>query len=256
MRWKAIGKTIRGTSHVQSNKSCEDALAYVMVTSPLNQEVLVCCVADGAGSAKYAAEASSLVTNKAVDYLSKQIMTGNELSEADIISIAEQLYDELNKMAAQRNEPLNEFSCTFLGCVLFDAKSLFFQIGDGAIIRDDGNNNFVAFWWPQNGEYSNTTSFLIDDDNFSQLKIAVVEDSIQEVALFTDGLQLLTLNNESLSVHQPFFSGMFKWLRMATKEEDITILNRKLGEYLDSDTINSRTDDDKTLFMATRLSYG
>jgi len=256
MRWKAIGKAVQGTSHLQSNKLCEDALAYTVVTSPLNGEVLVCCVADGAGSAKYAAEASSLVTSKTVDYLSKQITNSNELTEADIMSVAEQLYDELNELAAQHNEPLNEFSCTFLGCVLFNTKSLFFQVGDGAIIRDDGNNNFVAVWWPQNGEYSNTTSFLIDDDNFSQLKITVVEDSIQEVALFTDGLQMLTLNNESLSVHQPFFTGMFKWLRMATKEEDITILNRKLGEYLDSDTINSRTDDDKTLFLATRLSYG
>src|SRR4051812_2776003 len=241
MRWKAIGKTIQGTSHLQSNKLCEDALAFAVVTSPLNEEILICCVADGAGSAKYAAEASSLVTSKTVDFLSKQIFISNELTEADIISIAEQLYDELNELALKRNEPLNEFSCTFLGCVLFDTKSLFFQIGDGAIIRDDGNNNFVAVWWPQNGEYSNTTSFLVDDDHFSQLKIAVVEDNVQEVALFTDGLQLLALNNESLSVHQPFFNGMFKWLRMAIKEEDVTILHRKLGEYLDSDTINSRT---------------
>src|SRR3954454_15993902 len=124
MRWKAIGKSVCGTSHLQSNKPCEDALAYAVVTSPLNEEVLICCVADGAGSAKYAAEASSLVTSRTVDYLSKQIMVRNELSEADFISMAEQLYDELNKMAAQRNEPLNEFSCTFLGCVLFDAKSL------------------------------------------------------------------------------------------------------------------------------------
>ena len=53
------------------------------------------------------------------------------------------------------------------------------------------------------------------------MKIAVVEDNIQEVALFTDGLQLLALNNENLSVHQPFFTSMFKWLRMATKDVDI-----------------------------------
>ncbi len=94
MRWKAIGKAIRGTSHLQSGKPCEDALAYKVVTSPLNGEVLVCCVSDGAGSATYAAEASSLVTAKTVDYLSEQIMKSDELAEADIISIAEQLYDD------------------------------------------------------------------------------------------------------------------------------------------------------------------
>src|SRR3954452_14025178 len=128
MRWKAIGKSVCGTSHLQSNKPCEDALAYAVVTSPLNEEVLICCVADGAGSAKYAAEASSLVTAKTVDYLSKQLITSNELTEADIISVAEQLYDELKERAVQHNEPLNEFSCTFLGCVLYATKSLFFQI--------------------------------------------------------------------------------------------------------------------------------
>src|SRR3954470_18681049 len=125
MRWKAIGKAVRGTSHLQSGKSCEDALQYAVVSSPLNGEVLVCCISDGAGSAKYAAEASSLVTIKTVDYLSEQIMNSNELAEADIMSVAEQLYDELSELAAQRNEPLNEFSCTFLGCVLFNNRNLF-----------------------------------------------------------------------------------------------------------------------------------
>src|SRR3954470_6371756 len=107
MRWKAIGKAVRGTSHLQSGKPCEDALQYAVVTSPLNGEVLVCCVSDGAGSAKYAAEVSSLVTTKTVDYLSEQIMNSNELTEGDIIAVAEQVYDELDKMAVQRNEPLN-----------------------------------------------------------------------------------------------------------------------------------------------------
>jgi hypothetical protein len=247
---------VRGTSHVQANKSCEDSLAYAVVTSLLNEEVLLCCVSDGAGSAKYAAAASSLVTARTIAYLSELVANSNVIKEADILVTVEKVYEELKDIAAQSNEPLNEFSCTYLGCVLFHNTSIFFQVGDGAIIRDDGNDNYVTVWWPQNGEYSNTTSFLIDDYNFCHLKIAVVEDNVQEVALFTDGLQLLTLNNENLSVHQPFFSGMFKWLRMAVKDEEIDILNRKLGEYLDSDNINSRTDDDKTLFLATRLSNG
>jgi len=256
MRWKVIGSAVQGISHLQCGKPCEDALNYAVVNTSYNGDVLVCCVSDGAGSAKYAAEASSLVISKAVDYLSEQITNSGDIGEAAIMSVAEQLYEALKELALQRNEPLNEFSCTFLGCVLFDNKSLFFQIGDGAIIKDDGNNNFVTVWWPQNGEYSNTTSFLIDDPTFCHLKITVVEAHVQEVALFTDGLQLLTLNNENLSVHQPFFTSMFKWLRMAVKQEDIDILNRKLREYLNSDAINSRTDDDKTLFLATRLSYG
>lgn len=256
MRWKVIGQSVAGTSHQQVNKPCEDALAYTVVAAPQGEDVLICCVADGAGSARYAAIASALVTTKTVDYLSETIVNNTNIHEPDIVAVAEKLYEELQAMAAQYEEPLNEFSCTYLGCILFNNKSIFFQIGDGAMVRDDGNNHYVPVWWPENGEYSNITFFLVDDYHFGHLKTITIEESVQEVALFTDGLQLLALNNENFSVHQPFFNGMFKWLRMAAKKEDVDILNRKLHEYLNSDAINSRTDDDKTLLLATRMSYG
>ena len=44
-----------------------------------------------------------------------------------------------------------------------------------------------------------------------------------------------------------------KYLRMADNNEKINVLNRKLEEYLNGRQINERTDDDKTLFLATRL---
>ena len=169
-------------------------------------------------------------------------------------SVAENIFDALANLAVERSVEINEFSCTFLGCVLLPEKSIFFQIGDGAIIRDDGSNGYAAIWWPQNGEYSNTTAFLIDDINFPNLKITTVNERINEVAIITDGLQHLTLNNETSSVHGPFFSDLFKWLRLATKAEEIDILNNKLEEFLSGLMINSRTDDDKTLFLATTLS--
>jgi hypothetical protein len=46
---------------------------------------------------------------------------------------------------------------------------------------------------------------------------------------------------------------MFKWLRMAGTEEQLATLNEKLQQYLSGDLINQKTDDDKTLFLATRL---
>ncbi len=43
---------------------------------------------------------------------------------------------------------------------------------------------------------------------------------------------------------------------MTENAAHIDILNNRLARYLASDTINSRTDDDKTLLLATRLSNG
>lgn len=254
MKWKAIGQSVIGTSHMQSGKACEDAVNYTIVQRPQQQDVLVCCASDGAGSAKYAQQASAFITGEITAKLTEMAVAGEEVDETALLTLFEGVYDAFVQMAANANEPLNEFSCTVLGAMVYPEKAVFFQTGDGAIIRDDGSGSYVPVWWPHNGEYSNTTSFFIDDASFSNLKILVLHQPVTEVGIFTDGLQLLALNNEAMNVHQPFFTGMFKWLRKTVAEEDIAILNKKLREYLAGELINSRTDDDKTLFIATKLS--
>lgn len=253
IKWKAIGQSVVGTTHIKSGKTCEDAIAYTVVEQTDGGEVLLCCVSDGAGSAKYAAEASSFITAQFIRLLAVHVTGGDNINEATLLDMFEHVYDAFVARAEERNQPLNEFSCTLLGCVLYEGSAVFFQTGDGAIIRDDGSGSYVTVWWPQNGEYSNTTNFFIDDAAFSNIKISVINEPVREVGIFTDGLQLLALNNEGMNVHQPFFAGMFKWLRKAKTVDDVAVLDTKLDEYLGGTLICSRTDDDKTLFLATRM---
>jgi Serine/threonine protein phosphatase len=252
MKWKAIGQSVTGTSHIHSQKSCEDAVCYTSFDLSEGDEVLLCAVSDGAGSAQYAAEASSLLTTQIVRKIESLVKVNHNICEVDIISIAEDLYNELKRIADDRKVPLNEFSCTLLGCVLLPNKSIFFQVGDGAIIRNDGTDHYVSLWWPQNGEYQNTTYFFVDEE-LAHFKVMELFESIYELAILSDGLQLLVLNLEQQSVHQPFFKNIFTPLRMADKQANLTVLDDKLYAYLNSELINSRTDDDKTLFLATRL---
>ncbi len=252
MTWKAIGASVKGTSHTASGKDCEDAIQYCIATTPTGDEVLICCGSDGAGSAAFAGEASKFCVQYALDAMKNWIASGTTVGEPEIYLIVEQLYEALAKEAEAKACELNEFSCTLLGAVLTGDRSVFFQIGDGAIVRNDGSDFYLPVWWPDNGEYQNTTSFLIDDINFKSLNITVLEERVNEIALFTDGLQMLALNIEKQQVHQPFFTDLFRYLRMAAEPEHMTVLQRKLVEYLDSRIINDRTDDDKTLFMATR----
>lgn len=252
MKWKFIGESVIGTSHLQSGRICEDFISFELIQQP-EQEILICCLSDGAGSAKYAADASSYVTKTTVEEIKKLIFKNEKINSASIYAIVELLYDNLELRAKQFTTTINEFSCTILGCILYEESSIFFQIGDGIIVREDNSGNYISIWLPQNGEYSNTTTFLIDDHNFGNLKILELNESINEIALTTDGLQMLILNNETNTLHQPFFLNLFKWLRQANTQEHINILQRKLNEYLSSSIINSRTDDDKSLFLATRI---
>ena len=248
--WKAIGSSVIGSSHIAVGKSCEDAVAYTLVEG--SEEVLISCVSDGAGSASFAAFASGFCTNYVLNTLTQCARTGREVGEETIFKILEGIYEALEKEAALEEMELNEFSCTLLGCYITDARAVFFQIGDGAIVRAGAGGFYTPVWMPDNGEYQNTTSFVIDDRNFGKLKVCVLEEQVTEVALFTDGLQMLALNMEAQNVHQPFFVPLFKYLRLADNGEKLAVLQRKLTAYLESEQVIMRTDDDKTLFLATR----
>jgi hypothetical protein len=253
MIWKPIGHSVTGTSHTAIGKGCEDALQYSITTDAHGQEVLIACASDGAGSAAHAAQASAFTTSAIISALSALVTAGQEIDEAAVYAVVESVYVGLAEQAAGLQVELNEFSCTLLACCISASRAVFFQIGDGAIVRNDGSGFYTAVWWPHNGEYQNSTAFLIDDITLRDLRIAVIDEPVHEVAIFTDGLQMLALSFESGSVHQPFFTDMFRFLRMADDENKIAVLNGKLAAYLDSRQINDRTDDDKTLFMATRL---
>jgi hypothetical protein len=252
MMWKTIGQSVAGTSHITSAKGCEDATTYTSVQYR-EEEALICACSDGAGSALYAAVASAYATREVISLATAMLQSNDEWQEADIFAMLENIYDGLATEAANREAALEEFSCTLLGCIITPSRSAFFQVGDGAIVRNDGTDFYTPVWWPYNGEYQNTTAFLTDDSTLNNVNILITEEPVTEVAIFTDGLQMLALNTETRTAHQPFFTDLFRYLRMASDEEKINVLNRKLAEYLDSKNINDRTDDDKTLLLATML---
>ena len=252
MNWKIIGQSVIGTSHLQNGKNCEDAGGCRVVRLANGDDALVCFASDGAGSAAYAGEASVAAVSAAYDFAEALLLDGRELTDAHLVALGEYIYDRLVELAAATDVPKNEFSCTLLGCIITPARSAFVQIGDGAIVRNDGSGHFTQVWWPYNGEYQNSTAFIIDDPNLALLQYKVIDEPVTEVAIFTDGLQQLALNHVSMAVHQPFFANLFPALRRAENEEHLSILNSRLADYLSGDAINSRTDDDKTLLLATR----
>ena len=103
--------------------------------------------------------------------------------------------------------------------------------------------------WPQSGEYANCTWFVTDDDAAERVQ-SVAAEGVDEVALLTDGLQGLALRFDTREAHGPFFEPMFARLRAEGEGED---LREELRAFLGSAPVNQRTDDDKTLVLATRL---
>ena len=104
-------------------------------------------------------------------------------------------------------------------------------------------------FWPQSGEYANSTNFLTTDNYQSLLEYLQVEGAFTDVALLTDGMEMMSLDFSSKTPHLPFFNPLLKTLKEADDSQD---LGEDLRRFLQSDSVRSRSDDDKTIIVATR----
>jgi hypothetical protein len=143
-----------------------------------------------------------------------------------------------------------DFACTLLFVLADDTTSAFVQVGDGAIVihRED---EYVPVFWPETGEYANCTFFVTDNEAVEHIQYAV-DARVDEVGLLTDGLQSLALRYDMRTAHAPFFRPMFQRLRREVDTESPELFEA-MREFLDSTAVNARTDDDKTLLLATRV---
>lgn len=123
------------------------------------------------------------------------------------------------------------------------------------MVADSEEHTYGHVFWPDRGEYANTTHFVTQDEVLEHLQFESVRREIVEAALLSDGLQSIALNYQQQTAHEPFFKGFFKPLRAATEGRSHE-LSQSLAVFLSSPRVNEKTDDDKTLVLASRISDG
>lgn len=255
--WRYVTASVVGSSHMKVGGMCQDANDCQLYQLEDAGSVLVAVVADGAGSSKYGGEGAALTCNTFMDLASDFLSSGNVLDQFSDETAKFWLTVIRNKLVARassQSETVREFSCTLLGAILSDAQSVFLQVGDGAIVVADSEElEYAPVFWPDRGEYENTTHFVTQEDVYEHLRFNLVRRKIVEVALFSDGLQRLALNYKLETAHEPFFRGLFEPLQRAPIGKSDT-LSEALSTFLGSSRVNEKTDDDKTLILASRKS--
>lgn len=249
--WRFAAARAIGTSHLKTNLPCQDRL----VCEVLANGSLVAAVADGAGSAVMAERGAELAVAAVIAHL-KYSLGGRRTDFGVVLCEAAALAREaISAEADLQGTELRSYASTLLAVVLSPDGGGALQIGDGVIVVGDGADEWNWVFWPQRGEYANTTYFLTDEDALDRLETEALSGVITDLALMSDGLEPLALHYASKTVHDPFFKSMFQYLVTAEGCAEINALSVALEQFLSSERVGSRTDDDVSLILATRRNH-
>ena len=254
-RWRYSFASVTGASHKKRGERCQDASACEVVEHA-GSSLLVAAAADGAGTAHHSRTGSRLACYVLGESLRHLMKRGGGIEDIDrafaegVVERFRLVADCVGKLAGHGKR---DFACTLLACFVGRDRSAFLQLGDGAIVisRREAPDDYDFVFWPQQGEFANETVFATGSEAEDDLQFHVHKGPVDEVALFSDGLQNMVLDYENRCAHKKFFMPMFRSVRTATSGYSRR-LSTALAEYLSSPEIVERTDDDKTLVLATR----
>ena len=247
-----------GTSHLSSGAPCQDSHCHHFVSGRDGSDVLILVAADGAGTAARSNVGSWLACKTFAGLVDMFVTDGGnvaDLNRTQVESWITTIRHELAERAAADEGQLRDYACTLLAVITAEDVTAFLQIGDGAIVVSNGEEDGWSYvFWPQHGEFANTTNFIISPNATSVLEFELAVRPILEVAIFTDGIENLVLHNANRAVHEPFFRAMFPAVRRSPVHGVDADLSKGLDTYLSTPSITDRTDDDKTLILATRMA--
>lgn len=248
--WQLIGARATGTSHVTSGAPCQDREVFRVVDDADGGEAAIAVVCDGAGSAALSDLGAELVCEAlratAAGFVCERGTTA--LTRDDVVGWMEDIQERIAALAEAENATPRDFACTLLFLAASDRNTVCAQVGDGAIVLNNGQDLEVALW-PENGEYANQTFFVSQDDARDHLQFARF-GPVRDFVIFSDGLQRLALNESERRPHPAFFRPLLETVRSA---QALDRTKEQLEAFLISDRVNSKTDDDKSIVIGCRV---
>jgi len=251
MDWKYFYSSVKGTSHISNGSEKQDNCDSEMFNINGNN-YLVSVVADGAGSAKYSDISSAyickLFIRKSKQFLEKDSI--ENLSREIVVTWFDYFQKVMTRFAAlYKLGSTRELATTVLYALLSENLNIFIQIGDGIIAIAD-EQNISAIFLPQNGEFLNTTNFATQSNAKEIFMFKTMSEPVKRIAIHTDGIEQIAFDFANQIPFLPFFSMFFNATDKTKNIGYSEALSKQLESFLQSERVNKKTDDDKTLFIA------
>ena len=253
-KWRAAYASVIGQAHLNQKTECQDRFICRTIETKAG-EILIAVVADGAGSAEKghvgAQTACELFAGEIAVFLQNENASVKSLNKDFGRRWISYFRHKIAEIAGRDGAEIREYASTLVAAVAGEAQAAFYQIGDGAVVFSAfGETETYRFGiQPAETLYVNETDFLTDDDAAAKIRFESVEETVEDLILFSDGIFPVAVNYQTNQPHAPFLKPMLAPLRNGNPPDG---LNAKLENFLASSKINEKTDDDKTIILASR----
>ena len=252
-RWLTFCACIKGSAHLENGLPCQDAGRLAVLGE--HGDTVLLALSDGAGSAAYAERGAQIVVQQWMEHFQTLLQDHPDpagvLTDCDATDIGLILRRIREAVASEASvlgvEPV-EFSATLLGAVVTGTQALVAQVGDGAWV---GLFNGICgcLTWPVNGEFAGQTTFANSEAAADSLQLVHLQKAPSALAGFTDGLERVLLDFQTRQPASGFFLPVFRALKHDTQH-----FSTQLEQYLQSESVCARTDDDKSLAILLNLT--
>ncbi len=252
-RWRVVAASVLGKSHEKIKQLCQDAHHWEL----LAEGVLVAAVADGAGSASLGKIGAIVASQTAVETIRLQYRATKSASTQEeedknwqllLTNALEAAKKAVEEEAIACKVTPRDLATTLIIVIATTNLIAAVQVGDGVAVGCDRAGNMIALTEPQRGEYVNETIFLVSPNALEDIRVNVWRGVVANIAMLSDGLQMLALEMNGGKPYAPFFFPMFQFIADVTDER---AAQEQLVAFLRSERISTRTDDDLTLLLAT-----
>lgn len=255
MNWKTTCHYETGVWHKKHNLPCQDYTNYIHLDN-----IIVGAIADGAGTAKYADIGARLAVDtilKSLELLAlkpsgnfsvNRLFGGTEKKYKNLFCnvIRQKVIPTLEQQAQEKRCSLNDFACTLIAFIATSNWIAAMQIGDGFLVIRLNQGEYQLLLKPNKGEFINETTFVTSKKALSTLQFKFLSGNTKFICASTDGLEKVAIRLSDWTPHAPFFKPLEFYLEQTTNPES----NKQyLVKFLNSERLNSRTNDDKTLLL-------
>jgi hypothetical protein len=255
--WRAVARSVIGTSHQRQQLPCQD-----FGSNRILGDVIIGAVADGAGSASHSDVGAKLAVTTAIDHLvateawlQKRHFSWRSLPHAPTEAIARKIFtttvnkvrDGFNAQAQTEGYSVDDLACTLLVFLATPNWVGAMQIGDGFIVMRSKRQDYQLLFQPDKGEFVNQTTFVTSSGALEEMQVCVLQEQPIFICAASDGLERVAIRLRDWAPFPPFFKPLEEYLlETHNPEQD----DEYLVSFLESERLNQKTDDDKTLLLS------